>query len=177
MQSGHIVHIFVAPEAAAEMIALEQVATLAGRGLQGDRYCINAGIFSKKYARHQSHATNATFIEAEAIAAVERENGITLDPRDTRRNILTQGIALHHLVGKEFRVGKVQFRGVELCQPCRYLETKAGSGKPNGMPIDGIHKGFIGRGGLRAEVLSDGIIYVGDEIVLEENQSNQAPHQ
>jgi MOSC domain-containing protein YiiM len=171
MKTGHVLNIFIAPEAAAEMQPISTVQTLTGRGLEGDRYCAKAGIFSKK----QGNASNATFIEMEAIEALERDYGVTLDPRHSRRNILTQGVALNHLVGAEFRVGEVTFRGVELCEPCRYLESKAMSGKP----LEGVRKGMIHRGGLRAEVLSDGRIHIGDAITPlnhPENIPQDAPH-
>ena len=96
-----------------------------------------------------------TLIEIEAIAALKRELDIDLKPSQSRRNIVTEGIALNHLVDKIFLVGAVQLKGVRLCEPCAHLEQ---------LTTEGVHQGLIHRGGLRAEVLSEGIIHAGDSL-------------
>jgi MOSC domain-containing protein YiiM len=97
-----------------------------------------------------------TLIEREAIVAAQTEAGIALDERETRRNLVTVGVPLNHLVGQEFTVGPVRMRGVNLSEPCAYLErlTRAG-----------VRDALIHRGGLRAEILNGGPIGVGDRIV------------
>ena len=70
--------------------------------------------------------------------------------------MLTRGVSLNHLVGREFRVGVVRARGVELCEPCGTMERLSG--------CKGSCKGLIHRGGLRAEVLDGGVIRVGDPV-------------
>jgi MOSC domain-containing protein YiiM len=67
----------------------------------------------------------------------------------------TRGIGLNDLVGKEFTVGGIRCRGVELCEPCRHLES---------MTEDGVIKAFVHRGGLRADILEGGTIRVGDAV-------------
>jgi MOSC domain-containing protein YiiM len=81
--------------------------------------------------------------------------GIAITPAETRRNIATSGVPLNHLVDREFQVGEVRLRGTRLCEPCKYLE---GLSKP------GVMGGLIHRGGLRARILNDGMIRVGDVI-------------
>jgi MOSC domain-containing protein YiiM len=97
-------------------------------------------------------------IELESLEAVAREEGLQLAAGDSRRNIVTQGVPLNHLVGREFRVGQVTLRGVRLCEPCQHL---AGLTQARVLPA------LIHRGGLRAEIINEGDIRVGDIITLE----------
>ena len=97
-----------------------------------------------------------TLIAAEAVEALEREHGISLEARATRRNVVTRGIDVNELVGKRFRVGDVECEGVELCEPCAHLQS---------MTKEGVVKGLAHRGGLNADILSDGEISVGDAVV------------
>jgi MOSC domain-containing protein YiiM len=90
---------------------------------------------------------------------MEREHGISIETRESRRNVVTRGIDVNELVGKRFRVGDVECRGVELCEPCRDLEQ---------MTQPGIIKGLLHRGGLNADILSDGAISIGDAVVAED---------
>jgi MOSC domain-containing protein YiiM len=97
-----------------------------------------------------------TLIEIEAIEALERDYGVKLSPGDARRNIVTRGVALNHLVGKEFRVGEVVLRGIRLCEPCQHLVQLTGQEK--------VLPGLVHRGGLRAQVVKGGVIRVGDAV-------------
>lgn len=154
MPAGEVVGIHIASDAAAPMRPVESAAVLAGRGIAGDRYAHSRGTYSRGDRDHRPER-QITFIEQEALDAVRRDHGLEVDPGDTRRNVLTRGVALNHLVGREFSVGNVRFRGVELCEPCRHVEEV--SGRP-------IRKPLVHRGGLNAEVLEDGRIAVGDPI-------------
>jgi MOSC domain-containing protein YiiM len=86
---------------------------------------------------------------------MEREHGIAITGAQSRRNLLTRGISLNPLVGREFRVGDVKLRGIELCEPCRHLER---------LTMPGVLKGLVHRGGLRAQILEGGTIRPGDLI-------------
>jgi len=92
-------------------------------------------------------------IESEALAALARECGITLQPIQARRNLVTHGVPLNHLVDQEFSVGEVRLRGIRLCEPCAHLEA---------MTQKGIREGLLHRGGLRARVIKGGTIRIGD---------------
>jgi len=94
-------------------------------------------------------------IEAEAIEALKRDYEVALTPGEARRNVVTQGVPLNHLVGREFSVGGVRVRGIRLCEPCDHLQ------KLTGRPLI---KGLLHRGGLRAQILTEGTIRVGDTI-------------
>ena len=134
------------------MRGVAEVIAIAGVGLEGDRYAARTGSFSAK----PKPGRQITLIEAEAIEALERELGLVLAPGETRRNLVTRGIALNHLVGREFTVGDVRLRGHELCEPCGDLARMTGKSQ--------ILPGLVHRGGLRAEILQGGVIRVGDWI-------------
>ena len=133
------------------MTACTTVAAQAGVGLAGDRYALATGSFS---AGGQD-PRDVTLVEREAVDAV-RADGIDVTEADTRRNLVTEGVPLNQLVGRTFRVGKVRLRGLRLAEPCAYLEQLTG--------LPGVRQALVHRGGLRAELLDDGELRVGDVI-------------
>ena len=142
--------IYVAAQAAELPHAVERVRALAGRGLEGDRYAGEGGTFSENPGKR-----DVTLIESEPLEAYERESGKKLSAAESRRNLLTQGVRLNDLVGREFRVGAVRLRGLRLSEPCTHLARLT---HPETLP------GLVHRGGLVAEILHDGELLVGDEI-------------
>ena len=96
-----------------------------------------------------------SLIAAEALEGLERDANITLSGAETRRNVLTRGVDVNALVGKRFRVGNVECVGVELCEPCAHLQS---------LTQPGVIKGLAHRGGLNADILTDGEIAVGDAV-------------
>jgi MOSC domain-containing protein YiiM len=148
--TGRVVAIFVAPTAGAPMEARDAVDAVTSVGLAGDRYALGTG----KYSDTNRGPRDVTLIEREAIDAVRDEDGITVTEADTRRNVVTEGVPLNHLVGRTFRVGAVTLRGLRLSEPCAYLEQLTG--------IEGVNRAFVHRGGLRAEVVDGGELRVGD---------------
>lgn len=139
----------MAAEAKQPMKSIEQVTASPGSGLVGDRYEAGRGSFSQPDNRDRE----VTFIEIEAIEAVNQEYDLNVAASDTRRNLVTQAVPLNHLVGREFSVGDVRFVGIRLCEPCRHLEQ---------LTCMGINKALTHRGGLRAQVLSPGFVRTGD---------------
>ena len=154
MAQGRVEGIYIAPVGKAPLHRVEQVHAIAGRGLEEDRYFAQKGSFVKGDAGVAA-GQQATLIEREAIEAIEREYDIKLEPGQSRRNIETRGIALNHLVGRDFRVGEAVLRGMKLCEPCGHLE---------GLTCKGVRASLIHRGGLRAQILVDGLIRSGDRI-------------
>jgi MOSC domain-containing protein YiiM len=152
MFSGRVVAIFVAPDAGAPMEARDAVDAVASIGLTGDRYARMTGTYSGT----QRGPRDVTLIEREAVEAVRDETGIAVTEADTRRNVVTEGVPLNHLVGRTFRVGSVTLRGLRLSEPCAYLEQLT--------RLEGVNRAFVHRGGLRAEVLDGGALRVGDPI-------------
>ena len=160
MWQGSVVSLHIAPKASAPMESVESVRAVPGRGLAGDRYFLGTGVYSPK----PSHGgREVTLIEAEAVAALldgvqnaeGHRLGIKLAPAETRRNIATSGVPLNHLVDREFWVGPVRMVGTRLCEPCKYLE---------GLTQTGVMAGLIHRGGLRARILAEGVIRLGDVV-------------
>lgn len=149
---GTVETIVITESEGAPCFEVKEVIAHAGRGLEGDRYFEGKGKFKKLEPKRQ-----ATFIEMEAIEAVARDYDIPLDPTEPRRNIVTRGIALNHLVGKTFTVGEATFRGIKLCEPCEYMQGLVG--KPVREPLK--H-----RGGLNAEIVSSGTVRVGDTVTV-----------
>jgi len=147
---GHVENIHIAPAESAPVRAVTEIEAVKGVGLIGDRY-----------ANHTGHWTDSdvgrevTLVEAESLEMLARDHGIQLVPGDTRRNLTTRGVALNDLVGEVFRVGEVLMRGTELCEPCQHLTDLVG--KP-------ILRPLAHRAGLRAQLLSSGVIRVGDSV-------------
>ncbi len=160
MWQGSVVSIHIAKKDSAPMESLPAVRAVPGRGLDGDRYFLGAGFYSRK-ASHGGR--EVTLIETEAVEALLHgvENaeghrlGIKLSPAATRRNIATVGVPLNHFVDREFWVGPVLMVGTRLCEPCKHLED---------LTQRGVMAGLIHRGGLRARILSEGVIRVGDVV-------------
>jgi MOSC domain-containing protein YiiM len=146
-----VLSIHISPHAEAVMTSVNEVRAVPGRGLAGDRYFEGRGT----YSRTPGTGREITLIEAEALEALERDYDLKLDFKDARRNLVTRNVALNHLVGREFRVGEVVLRGMRLCEPCSHLEQLAGQK---------VSRGLIHRGGLRADVVIEGTIRVGDVI-------------
>ena len=149
---GVVVALHFASTGAAIMQSRDQVQAVAGRGLEGDRYFLGLGT----YSRNPGTGRHVTLVEIEAIEALKREYGVEIAPGQARRNIVTRDVALNHLVDREFVVGQARLRGMRLCEPCAHLER---------LTLPGALRGLIHRGGLRAEILTNGTICVGDEIV------------
>ena len=135
------------------MERVDSVRAIAGRGLEGDRYFLRTGTYSRK----EGSDREITFIETEALEALARDYALSLDASETRRNVATRDIALNHLVGRTFRVGEATVRGLRLCEPCGHMERLCGKR---------VRPGLVHRGGLRAEILADGVIRAGDPVEI-----------
>lgn len=145
MWQGEVVGLYIAAQEGAPVESRPAVEAVAGQGLAGDRY----------FAAESAESKNVTLIESEAIEALARDYHLEIAPGGSRRNIVTRGVALNHLVGREFCVGDVVLRGVKLCEPCLHLEQ---------MTVKGALRGLVHRGGLRAAIVAGGVIRVGDPI-------------
>jgi MOSC domain-containing protein YiiM len=147
MFKGTVVSLHISPAAEAEMQMIEEAHAVPGLGLEGDRYFQQTGTFSLPQPDRE-----LTLIESEAIEAFRSELGLELDSGFSRRNIVTRDVPLNHLVGREFLIGEVLVRGLKLCEPCKHLARIA---RPEVLP------GLVHRGGLRAQILTEGTIRAG----------------
>jgi hypothetical protein len=150
-----VAQILIAASPTSAAASCSEVRAVPGRGLEGDRYFTGVGTFSPKT---QKPDYEITLIEKEKVEAFARESGLPFTTFHARRNIVTAGVDLNALVGREFSVGQVRIRGLRLCEPCVYL---AKTSFPEAL------KGLVHKGGLRAQILSEGIIRTGDPIVVE----------
>jgi MOSC domain-containing protein YiiM len=151
MSQATVVSIHVAATGAAPMKSLTHVRALLEKGLEGDRYAIKLGTYSNQ----PGSGRDVTLIEIEAIEALKRDYQIELEAALARRNIVTRGVALNHLVDREFKIGEVVLRGTRLCDPCAHMEK---------LTVKGVMRGLVHRGGLRAEIVKGGMIRIGDKI-------------
>ena len=134
----HVEEINIGPTEA--LVPVESVTAVAGKGLVGDRH----------FTDNPGPGNALTLIEAEVLEDV----GLT--GAQSRRHVVVRGVRLGDLIGKRFRVGDVECLGVEICEPCRHLQE---------LTRPGIIKDLIHRGGLNADILSGGMITVGDEVL------------
>lgn len=141
---GTVKAIFIAPIAGAPMQAVSQIQAIAGQGLEGDRYAQGAGSFNKgSPGKRQVTLINGIF-----FAGTEFEFG------DCRRNIITLGVELMWLIGREFKIGQAVFRGLKYCDPCYRPSHLAGK-------TQSFQEAFFDRGGLVAEIIQSGLIRKG----------------
>lgn len=150
MWKGTVHSIHIAPAAKAPTQSVEHVELVPGKGLVGDRYFLKQGTFFKAEPEYE-----LTLIEAEAIEAALREYKVSLAPGEARRNVVTRDVPLNHLVGRDFLIGGVKVHGIRLCEPCSHLQA---------LTDQPVIKALRHRGGLRAQILTQGVIRVGDPV-------------
>jgi MOSC domain-containing protein YiiM len=149
-----VVQILIAPSPSEPPLAVPAATALPGLGLEGDRYASGKGTFSKHPPVPDGELT---LIQQEHLDAFVAESGLRFTATDARRNIVTAGIDLNALVGREFTIGTVAIRGLRLCEPCNYLAKQT---SPE------VLRGLVHKGGLRAQILTRGEIRVGDKITI-----------
>lgn len=154
MQSIGIKHIFISPEhgfigrevedaQTHQMQSVDSIECVAGKGLKGDRF----------FEYKENYKGQVTFFSEEVLMGVFNHTGAVDRPLwSMRRNIMVSGVDLNELIGREFQIGGVRFYGTEECAPCQWMDRAIGEGA----------RSFLNnRGGLRARILSDGILHKG----------------
>ena len=155
---GQLLHIHIAPTASATMKEVAEAMLVAGRGIEGDRYFLGTGTYSRL---RKPDFREVTLFEMEVLDALLRNDPplqsgpIKIAPADHRRNLTVLGVPLNHLVGKRFRVGDVILFGGRLNFPCKYLE------KLLGLPL---YLPLYNRSGLNCVIEKAGVIHRGDPI-------------
>lgn len=152
MANGTVAAICICPSAGAEMQSVQEIEAVTGQGLKGDRYSTGEGSFNKgAQGKRQVTLINGIFFENSGFEYI-----------DSRRNIVTLGVELMWLIGRDFQVGGAKLRGVKYCDPCtrpnKLGREKLKDAKP-------FKDAFFDRGGLIAEVIEGGVINVGDAVV------------
>ena len=146
---GKVVDIGIANTKGSQILNVNKVEVLKGKGLLNDR----------KFRENNHKKSQITLIEIENINYFNNISKTNISPVDFRRNIITESIKLNELVEKEFFVGKIKLKAHDLCRPCKYLQDK--------LKQNNFIKEFLHKGGLRCEILTSGEISVGDIIKIE----------
>ena len=126
--------------------SVESVDALKGRGLVGEKH----------FKENNEKRSQITLIEIENVNYYNKITGAKIPAIYFLRNIITEGIKLNILVGKEFFIGKVKVKAHDLCRPCKYLQES--------LQQKNTVKELLHTGGLRCEILSSGKIFVDDII-------------
>ncbi len=147
-----ISEILISESPESPMVSVAEAQAIAGRGIKGDRYYNDRGTFSPKSRRADFELT---MIEKEKVDAFALSSELPFTAKDARRNLVTEGIELNELVGKEFHIGESRLMAIRLCEPCGYLAK---------ISYPETLKGLIHKGGLRVQILESGKIQVGDSI-------------
>ena len=125
------------------LIEVSEIECIAGSGIRGDRF------FDFK----PDYKGQITFFSMEIFDQMRKELGLAnADASKTRRNVLTSGVNLDGLIGKKFAIQGVLFEGVEECRPCNWMDRAFAPGALQWMQ---------GRGGLRARILTNGLLRAG----------------
>ena len=126
------------------LVEVPQIECVAGRGIRGDRF----------YDYRDNYKGQITFFSFEIFERLAQHFGLTeKSPGAVRRNVVVSGVELNDLIGEEFSIQGVRLRGTAHCKPCYWLDQAI---------APGAEKFLEGKGGLRAQILSDGVIAVGD---------------
>jgi MOSC domain-containing protein YiiM len=150
---GSVKDIFITPQSGQAMISVSTVRAFADRGLEGDRF------FRDSWNAVKRSDKAVSLIENEVLDLAGREIDGNAIGVLTRRNIVTCGVPLIELLGREFTVGAVRMRGIRLFEPCGHLVAVT--------KLPGLFKALEHRSGLKAAIVSDGEIRIGDAIALE----------
>ena len=137
-----VVNICITSESGKKMESINSIKVIANKGIVNDRY----------FKEDNDKNNQITLIESENVDYYNKISGTNLIPTDFRRNIITKGISLNKLVGKEILIGEVRLKVHDLCEPCRYLQELLGE--------KNLVKKLLNRGGLRCELLTNGLINV-----------------
>ena len=145
---SYVSNICITEESGEKMQEINSVEVIANKGIVSDRY----------FKEDNDKDIQITLIQSENVDYYNQISGTNFSPTDFRRNIITKGISLNELVGKEILVGKVKMKAHRLCDPCRYLQEL--------LVQKNLVKKLLNRGGLRCELLTNGSIKVDDVIKI-----------
>jgi len=147
---GVVEGIYVTAEGSADMERVEEVQTVEGRGIEGDRYCEGTGFWTR-----YGDVCEVTLIEGEDLDYIQDDLGIGVKSGEHRRNIVTRGIKLRDLRRQTFRVGETVLRYDRPRPPCRHVQE---------MSEPGMTRALRNRGGICAKVVKAGTIKTNDTI-------------
>ena len=144
---GKVLEIGISKNKNNKIVNVNEVEAIKGKGLINERH----------FKENNEKRCQITLIEIENINHYNKLTGVTIPAINFLRNIVTEGIKLNELVGKEFLIGSVKVKAHDLCRPCKYLQES--------LQQKNVVKEFLYTGGLRCEILSSGKICVDDQII------------
>ena len=144
---GKVLEIGISKNKNNKIVNVNEVEAIKGKGLVNERH----------FKENNEKRCQITLIEIENINHYNKLTGTTIPAINFLRNIVTEGIKLNELVGKEFLIGSVKVKAHDLCRPCKYLQES--------LQQKNVVKEFLYTGGLRCEILSSGKICVDDQII------------
>ena len=147
---GSVEEIYVAPEGNVDMRRVPEVRALVGGGIEGDRYCIGTGYWTRF-----GDVCEVTLIEAEDLEEIRDQDGLNVQNGEHRRNIITRGVRLEELEGTRFKIGEAVLEYDRPRPPCRHVQE---------LTEPGMTKALKRRGGICARVVEGGAIRADDTI-------------
>lgn len=147
---GVVEEIYVTSQGSAAMERVEEVTTVEGCGIEGDRYCEGTGFWTP-----YGDVCQVTLISSEDLEHIERELGISVGNGEHRRNIITRGVSFEDLRGKRFRIGETVLEYDRPRPPCKHIQN---------LTEPGMTRALRGRGGICARVVEAGRIRAQDTV-------------
>ena len=144
---GKVLEIGISENKSSKIVSVNQVDAIKGKGLIGEKH----------FKEDNKKRSQITLIEIENINYYNKITATKIPAIKFLRNIVTEGIQLNVLVGKEFFIGKVKVKAHDLCRPCKYLQEF--------LQQKNTVKELLYTGGLRCEILSSGKIFIDDQII------------
>ena len=144
-------HLYISPEhnyfghhgqpaGQSPVIELDEASLVAGKGIEGDRF----------FGWKEDYKGQITFFSHEVYKDLCASLNVTDTPPSVfRRNVIVSGIDLNSLIGQEFILQGIRFRGICECSPCHWMDQAFHPGAESALK---------GRGGLRARILTSGIL-------------------
>ena len=144
---GKVLEIGISENKSSKVVSVNEVEAIKGKGLIGEKH----------FKEDNKKRSQITLIEIENINHYNKITGTKIPAINFLRNIVTQGIRLNVLIGKEFFIGKVKVKAHDLCRPCKNLQEF--------LQQKNTVKELLYTGGLRCEILSSGKIFINDQII------------
>ena len=144
---GKVLEIGISENKSNKIVNVNEVEAIEGKGLVGEKH----------FKENNKKRIQITLIEIENINHYNKITGTKIPAINFLRNIVTDGIRLNVLVGKEFFIGKVKVKAHDLCRPCKNLQEF--------LQQKNTVKELLYTGGLRCEILSSGKIFIDDQII------------
>ena len=144
---GKVLEIGISENKSNKIVNVNEVEAIKGKGLVGEKH----------FKENNKKRIQITLIEIENINHYNKITGTMIPAINFLRNIVTEGIQLNVLVGKEFFIGKIKVKAHDLCKPCKNLQES--------FQQKNTIKELLYTGGLRCEILSSGKIFINDQII------------